>query len=206
MAEVLNVEIRDLRGKRRARRLRHGGHIPAVLYGHGEANLSLSIPAAEVSSAIRHGSRVVDLQGAVKDKAFIREVQWDVFGLNVLHLDLTRISEHERVKVQVPVELRGEAPGVREGGVVELHVHDLQVECPVSAIPEKLQININALQKGQSLTVADIKAPEGVNIVNDPETVVVHCEEPAAEEELLAPTEAAEPEVIGRKAAEEEEE
>ena len=79
MAEALNVKKRESRGKREAKRLREAGSIPAILYGHGEANESLVIVADEMSSVIRHGGRVVELKGAVNEKAFIRELQWDVY-------------------------------------------------------------------------------------------------------------------------------
>jgi large subunit ribosomal protein L25 len=204
MAEVLHVTLRDQRGKRRTRRLRESGQTPAVLYGHGEANLSLAVPSAELAAAVRHGSRLVDLKGAVNDKAFIREMQWDTYGVHVLHLDLTRVSEHERVKVQVAVELRGEAPGVKEGGVIDHVIHEVQIECPVTAIPERLQVSISGLNKGSSLSVADIHAPPGVKILTPGDLLVVQCVEPVEEEEEAPLAEAVEPEVIGRKPSEEE--
>lgn len=207
MAEVLNVKVRTETGKRPVRRLRRDGSVPAVLYGHGEKSVNLTIPATEVSSAVRHGSRLVELKGDLAEKAFIRELQWDTYGLVVRHMDLTRISEHERVRVQVAVELRGEAPGVKEGGVIEHSLHELSIECPVSAIPDKVYVNLKTLNKGDQVKVSDLTIPEGVKVLTNPDEIVVQCVEPteAAEEAPIA-TEGAEPEIIGRKAEEESEE
>src|SRR5207244_3833049 len=111
MAEVFHVKLRDVTGKRRIRRLRATGVIPAFLYGHGEACVNLALASDEVKALVRHGARVVDLEGAVSEKAFVRDLQWDTFGTEVLHLDLARVSADERVTVEVKVELKGNAPG-----------------------------------------------------------------------------------------------
>lgn len=206
MAEVLHVEKRDSHGTRNARRIRKAGRIPAILYGHGEANRSLAVPADEMRAVVRHGGRVVELQGAVAEKAFIRELQWDTFGQEMLHVDFTRISEHERVEVKVRVELRGQAAGVKEGGVVEHHVHEVEIECEALSIPEHLEVNINELKVGESVAASGLQLPPGATLISDAEAVVVQCVEArdeAADEEAAAPG-AAEPEVIGRKAEEEE--
>lgn len=207
MAEVLNVSTRQPKGKRDARRLRRDGTIPANLYGHGEQNVSLAVKADEFRAVVRHGARVVDLQGAVKEKAFIRELQWDVYGNSVLHIDLSRVSADERLEVKVPVELRGHAQGAKDGGIVEQVIHDVDIECLAIEIPEKLYLRIADLKIGDSLTASAIEFPPGVKLVSDPDELVVHCVMPAAEaegEEMAA--EGAEPEVIGRKAEEEGEE
>src|SRR5436190_9769521 len=101
MAENLKVEPRKNRGTRHSKRLRAGGKVPAVLYGHGEKTVSLTVPAEQITAAVRHGSRVVDLKGAVSDSALIRELQYDTFGLEILHVDLARVSADERVHVKV---------------------------------------------------------------------------------------------------------
>lgn len=207
MSEVLNATLRQTRGKRNARRLRRVGSVPAVLYGHGEQNVSLALVSDEVKSVVRHGARVVDLQGDVNEKAFVRELQWDTFGLEVLHIDLTRVSADERVEVKVPVELRGEAPGLRAGGVVEHLVHEVEIECPVVSIPERLSLSINELQINGELTADHIELPAGASLLSDPAAVIVQCVVPAevgAEAEVT--TEGAEPELIGRKEEESEEE
>ena len=206
MSEILTVESRKNLGKRNSRRLRNSGKVPAVLYGHGETNLSLSAPADQVRAVIRHGARVVDLTGAVSEKAFIRELQWDVYGLEVLHVDLTRVSADEKVEVELTIDLRGEAPGVRDGGVVNQLVHVVAAECLVSAIPDKLHMSINDLKLGDELTAARLDLPAGVALLVDPEMVIVQCVEPKAEEEVAAAAQGAEPEVIGRKAEDEAEE
>ena len=99
MAEVLNVQLRETRGKRNARRDRLAGQLPAVLYGHGKETLSLLLSADEFQAAMRHGARLVKLTGAVEEQAFIRQLQWDTWGTHVLHVDFTRVSEHEKVRV-----------------------------------------------------------------------------------------------------------
>lgn len=204
MTETLTVNPREAAGTRVARRLRKQGAIPVVLYGHGEQVLPLAASADQVKALVRHGARVVDLAGAVSEKAFIREVQWDAFGAEVLHIDLTRVSADERVRVEVNVELRGEAPGVKEGGVVEHVLHTVDIECLATGIPERLFVRINALGLNGSLLVKDIELPEGVKMLAPPDEMVVHCIPPAAEEEAEAPLAgAAEPELIGRKPTEE---
>ncbi len=202
MAESLKVDIRNSRGKREARRLRSAGNVPAILYGHGEANHSLTVNGDALSSAVRHGARVVDLTGAVSEKALIRALQWDIYGIEVLHVDFARVSEHERIEVKVNVELRGHAAGVKDGGVVEHLVHDVEIECEALSIPDKLELNVNDLQKGSQLLASDLQLPPGVVLISDPETVLVHCVE-ARVDEGETPAVVAEPEIIGRKAEEE---
>ena len=200
MAEVLNVSVRETRGTSRARRMRAAGAIPAVLYGHGQDTISLSVPSDEIETVVRHGSHIVNLQGAVVETALVRDVQWDAFGIDVLHVDLTRVKAGEAVELTVPIELRGDAPGVKAGGIVKHLLHEVEISCPVSVVPDKLVVNINDLELDGSIAASDLELPEGAKLMVDDETLVVQCEEAAPElEEEALPTEGAEPEVIGRK-------
>jgi len=207
MAEVLNVELRDTHGTRHTRRHRRAGRLPAVLYGHGQACLSLLVSAEQMEAAIRHGARLVKLTGAVEEQAFVRELQWDTWGKHILHVDFSRVSEHEKVEVRVKVEVRGEAPGMKAGGVVRHLIHELEIECEATSIPDRLHLSINQLNMGDKITVGQLTLPPGVVVLGDPEAVVVECIEPVVVEEA-EPAEAAEaePEVIGRKKEEEAEE
>ncbi len=205
MAEVLSVEIRQTLGKRNCRRMRAGGSIPAVLYGHGEAVVHLAVPADELESMVRHGHRVVGLTKGINEQAVIRDVQWDTWGTHILHVDFNRVSSQERIEVEVSIELRGEAPGIKEGGTVEQLLHDVTIECQVTVIPDKIEVNINHLGVDEAITVADLAIPPGAKIVNrELEEAVVHCTVPAAVAAAEEEGAEAEPEVIGRKEAEEE--
>jgi len=203
MAEQLQVEKRDAVGKHRNRRLRESGKIPAILYGHGRESVPLSVPAEQIAAAIRHGSRMVELSGAVNESAFIREVQRDTWGQRVLHVDFTRVSADERIEVELPVELRGEAPGFREGGVVEQVTHRVTIECRASAIPEKLELSVNELGMNESLTAAEIELPRGAKLLDEPQTTIVTCSPPVEVPEEVEEAAEAEPEVIGAKEQEE---
>jgi large subunit ribosomal protein L25 len=216
MAEAVKLTTKDRsgHGTRHARRLRRSGQVPAVLYGHGEETLSLSLPADDLHKAIRHGARVVDLEHAGKtEKALIRDLQWDPLGHDILHVDFFRVSEHERILVDVRLELRGTAIGTAGGaGALDQPLHNLRIECPALSVPEVIRVNIAELQLNQALHVKDLVVPPGVVVKNDPEAIVVQVRPVVVE---AAPTpaaatpaaEQAEPELIGRqKAAAEEEE
>lgn len=207
MALQLAVESRNTQGKHRNRRLRASGKVPAVLYGHGLECVPLCVANDELSAAIRHGSRLVSLTGAVNESAFIRDLQWDTWGAHIVHVDFTRISEFEIVEVRVPVETRGEAPGAREGGVVTQMIHEVEIACPAAVIPEKLHVNINHLALDQKILLANLELPQGAKLLaDDLEAVVVHCHIPVEmPEEGAAEGGPAEPEVIGAKAEEGEE-
>jgi large subunit ribosomal protein L25 len=210
MAEsvLLVTQPREAHGTHAARRLRRQGLVPAVVYGHKEKVLSVVLPKDELLKALRHGARVVDLQADGKqEKALIREVQYDHLGHEVLHVDFTRVSADERITIQVPIELRGIAPGATAGGLLDQPLHALEVECLALSVPESIRVNINELQIGGVIHIRDLKLPEGVKAMHDPEAIVVHVTAPVAEAEApVGPAaETAEPEVIGRKAAEAEE-
>jgi large subunit ribosomal protein L25 len=207
MSEVLNVKVRDARGTKNACRMRRAGHVPAILYGHGKQNVCLAVPREQLEAVVRHGARVIELKGDVNESAFLREVQWDTFGLELLHVDFSRVEAGDSVEATIPVELKGEAPGSKEGGIVEHLVHEVTIDCPVSAVPEKLLVNINALELDGSVMAADLQLPDGAKLVTRPDTVLIHCVPVApvreAEEAEVAPVEPVEPEVIGRKAEQE---
>lgn len=206
MAEVesLSVELRDVVGKRRNRRLRESGRIPAVLYGHKQESQNLQVSADQVHAAIRHGSRFVALKGAVNEKALIKECKWDTWGQEILHIDFTRVGEHEKIRMTVPLEIRGEAPGSHEGGTVKQIMHELDIECEASAVPEKIDVNINQLELNQVIHVSDLHLPQSVTAITEANSVVVNCLAAVEVEESAEGNEGdAEPEVIGRKKEEE---
>jgi large subunit ribosomal protein L25 len=206
MVDTLKVDRRTDTGKRRMKRLRRAGSIPAMLYGHGEENVALAVPSDQITAAIRHGSKLVDLTGAVSESALIRDVQWSTYGTEILHVDLARVSKTELVKVTVSIEIRGDAAGTREGGVVQHQLHQVQIECPAVSIPDHLVVNVNHLELGKVIHASDLQLPEGARLLSNPEAVVVQCVLPRVVEEAPAvPTgEGAEPELIGRKPEEEE--
>lgn len=199
--EVVHVEVRKAAGTRSSRKLRAAGRTPVVLYGHGEESVNLSISTEEIGALVRHGGHVLELQGAVSGNALVKAVQWDALGHEVLHLDLTRVSQGESVEATLPVELRGTAPGSKVGGIVELLLHELEIRCPVASLPEKIQVSVNGLELGATIHVSELTLPEGVKAVTDGHQAVVHCVAPKAEA-LETVGESSEPEVIGRKAAE----
>src|SRR5262245_47246726 len=165
MAESITLvtQPRSGRGSRLARRLRQQGLVPAVVYGHKEATISVALAAENVEWAIRHGLHVVDLQtdGQVQ-KVQIREVQWDHLGQEILHVDFARVAEDERITVTVPLDIRGTAPGVNAGGVLDQPLHSLAIECLAINVPESIRVNINELQLGAAIHVRDLVLPPGI--------------------------------------------
>jgi len=202
MSDSVEVTLRKATGTRESRRLRREGFVPAILYGHGEKCVDLVATREAIHAAIRHGSRIVELKGAVKTGALIRELQWDTFGVEPVHVDFLRVSATDRVKVKVPVDLKGECPGQRAGGIVNLLLHEIELECTADAVPEKVHAAVGKLQLGGSIKVHDLELPPGAKPLVDGDEAVVTCTVPVEKAEE-AGTAGAEPELIGRKAAEE---
>ncbi|MEX0824853.1 MAG: 50S ribosomal protein L25 [Pirellulaceae bacterium] len=204
MTDVLHVEKRETTGTAATRRMRRAGRIPAVLYGHGEKNEHLSVAQPELEALLRHHARTVKLDGAVKETALVSDMQWDPLGIEVLHLDLIRVNLTENVEVTVPIHLHGEAIGTREGGTLIENLHAIDIRCSAGSIPDEIEVVVNDLNIGDSLSAGDLTLPSGVELLTPAEEVVLHVEEliVVPEEEEMAAT--AEPEVIGREAEEEE--
>ena len=200
MAELFQTELRDLTGSANTRRLRRSGNVPAILYGHGKENVSLSLESKQVQATIARREKLVQLEGAVTETALVKAVQWDALGSNVIHLDLTRVDEDETVEVTVVIVVKGTAPGLAAGGRVNRTIRRTLITCPVMKIPSEIELNLSTLELNGSLTLADVELPEGTQLVAAPETVVATCteiiivEEPTLDE---ATDDAAEPELIG---------
>jgi large subunit ribosomal protein L25 len=205
MTDVLNVEGRDLFGKLNTRRMRRAGKLPAILYGHGQGTVSLTLCSEELERAMRHGARLFDLKGKVNESALIRDIQWDTYAHEVLHVDFVRVNRDEKLTVEVEVVLRGVAAGTKAGGVVSLLVHSVEIETTPAAIPERLHLNINPLELDGTLTAADIEdMPPGATLITESDTIIAHCILPVEKPEEEELGEGAEPEIIGRKASDEE--
>ena len=205
---------RETVGKGVARRLRAGGRVPAVFYGRGEDSIPLVLSLKDVEAVIHtaDGSNViVDLKvagDAARDrKALIREIQRDPVAGSILHLDLQHISLTERIVVQVPIVLVGTPVGVKDaGGILEYLLREVDVECLPTDIPAKLEVDVAALNIGDTVHVSDIKA-ERATIKTEADRAVATVVPPTVLEEVKPVEEAApaEPELIAKEKKEEEE-
>ncbi len=206
---TLKAEGRAASGTRVARALRTIGRVPAIMYGHGEPPESVSLVLRDVEVALAHGARTFQVElGGSSRQYLIKAVQYDHLGAKPIHLDLTRVSMDERVKVRVGIELRGVPKGVSEGGVLDQHMADLDIECLVIEIPDTIHPLVTELGLGESLLVKDLELPSGVVVLADPEERVAMVralmEEAAPEEAEVTDEKEEEPERIGRIRKEEE--
>jgi large subunit ribosomal protein L25 len=197
-ATVLKAQTRQHRGSKDSARLRKQGQIPAIVYGHKKEPVSISIDGHTFVEQLHHGHRLIDIELDKKqDKVLVKDVQYDHLGKEIIHVDLMRVDVTEKVKLEVPVELKGTAKGA-EGGMVELITNKLQIECLVTNIPERITISVKDMVLGDVICAKDIVLPDGVSLISSPEQLVVSCHEVAeikTTEEIEAEMPAA-PEVI----------
>ena len=213
---VLNVTHRTEKGKQAAKRLRRRGLIPSVLYGPGEPSLPLAVDRKQLETVLHAGGRNVIVDLIVDDganggiKTIIKEIQHHpVYGA-IIHVDFQHISLSQKVVVEVPVIAVGVARGVKDnGGILEHHLHVLDVECLPTEIPEKIEVDVMALNIGDSIHVRDLLSLEP-RIVTEQDrsifTVVPPVVAKAVEEMEVEEGTSTEPELIRRERKAEEEE
>jgi len=202
-ATKVSAQKREKSGSAHCNRLRLQGIVPANVYGHGQEPLKISVPAETARPLVMSGHKVVDLEIDGKtEKALLRDVQWDTFSKHLIHMDFLRIDATQRILVDVPIHLKGTAAGVQAGGILEQPLHALHVDCLAIEVPDEIAVRIASLEIGQSIHVRDLTdLPASLKIKNPADSVIVHCVMPQAEE--AAPAAAGEPEVVGKKPAEE---
>ncbi len=181
---------RDKLGSIESNRVRRAGRIPAVVYGHGQEPAHISVVDTDLQNLIKNRERVfeIDVDGQVEE-TILRDVQWDTFGNQILHVDLMRINASEKVTLEVQVRLRGTSPGVVSGGVLEQSLHSLELDCLAHNIPDNISVRINVLEIGDAIYIRDLDVPRGAVLHHPEDQVVVHVLAPKGEEEEPAATE-----------------
>jgi|SRR5690348_11126283 large subunit ribosomal protein L25 len=204
--QELTIKRREGTGKQLAKRLRREGVVPAILYGGAKNELVAVDPRAVLKMiAGRQGTTQLltlkfDGDGAGTRMAIIRAMQFDPVTEDLVHVDLQEVSADKPITVRVAIHPVGEAIGVKDTkGILNLVLHEITVSCLPRAIPERIDADVSNLAIGDVLTIADLRAPEGVRIVNDPGQAVATVAPPMAEE-VAAPAATAavtaEPEVL----------
>ncbi|MEI6831572.1 MAG: 50S ribosomal protein L25 [Candidatus Omnitrophota bacterium] len=212
MEEIfLEAELREGKGRAKAKDLRDSGYLPSVVYSHGKDALSIKFSKSALLKLVhqhRLESSIINIKIKDEKKAkarpcLIKEIQYDPVHEDIIHVDFNEISLTEAIKVNVPVETKGEAVGVKqEGGSLEHLLWEIEVECLPTNIPKNIEVDITSLKLGEAIHIKDIVFPSGVKPLNDPAAIVLHVAAPMKEE---APAEAIEgeakqePEVIKEK-------
>ena len=197
---LLKAEIRERTGSNAVKQVLKQGRIPAVIYGHKEEPISVSLDEHNFMEGLHHGHRLLDIDlGNKKQKTIIKDLQYDYLGKKVLHIDLMRVDVKEKITVTVPIELKGTAQGTNEGGIVEQHTNEIEVECLATNIPNNIVISVKELNVDESIHAGDIELPEGVKLVTSPDILMVTCHLVAAAKttDELEMEEPSAPEVIG---------
>jgi len=179
----LKVNLREEKGRRGSKRLRYQGWIPAVMYGDGDSvpikvdkkEFTHKVPISKAESVLFE----IQLDGE-SSPAVVREVQLDPITEEILHIDFYKVTRGKKLTISVPIVLvnREVCAGVKAGGVLEEHLREVEVECIPSKIPSSIDVDISDLGIGDAIHVRDIQPPEGVEILQDPDDVIVLIEEP----------------------------
>jgi len=193
----LEVRSRDAEGSRAARRLRRTGRVPGVLYGGGGDSVGFDVDARELRLALARSGAVLDLSidGAKATPVVLKEAQRDPVRGETVHVDMLRVRLDQAIHAVVPLELTGvdDAPGVKEGGILEQIVRELNVEALPTAIPEAIVHEVGEMQIGDTIGLEEIVMPDGVALLDEVEEATVATLSPpklqAEAEELEAETE-----------------
>ena len=217
---ILNVETREEKGKTQVKKIRKQGMVPAVCYKDGKEAFSLKIVTKDLYTILhtRAGENVLitlnvaNAKKAAEKTVMIKEIQREPMNGDIIHVDFSEISLTKKIEVKVPVEITGEAKEiVREGGIIEHIVWEVEVECLPTNIPDKIVVDISGMKIGDAVHLKDLKVGEDICPLGEPDMVVLVGKPPAKEEVVEAVPGAEgleEPEVIakGKKPEEGEEE
>ncbi|MDR1586794.1 MAG: 50S ribosomal protein L25 [Treponema sp.] len=188
---VLSARNRQGRGSAEARRMRRGGRIPAVLYGRTGKAISIDLDAQEFVNRVKNISEStivkVDVEGKPYD-AFVKDTQRNIINGSIVHIDFYEVESGTALRARVSIHLKGNPVGVREGGVLESPLHEIEVECLPKDLPERIEVDISELKANQSFHVRDIPLAEGVRLISNPDQVVALVK--FAKAEAAAPAEA----------------
>jgi large subunit ribosomal protein L25 len=221
----LKAQIRDEIGKGSVKKLRRQKFIPAVIYKgknsqnikiaeqdffdiiHTKAGENVIVNLHVAADTAHHKERSSAKTSRRARTAIIKEIQYHPIRGNVLHIDFNEISLTEVLTVKVPIAVKGEAEGIKEGGVLEHILWEIEIECLPTQIPENIPVDVTPLKIGDSILVKDLQLPEGIRVLSDPETTIITLAAPHVEEvtEVKPEEEMAEPEVIMEKKPKEEE-
>ena len=184
--EKLNVNIREGKGTSSARRIRLKDQIPAILYHSGLDAISLSVDKKELYKALKTGQVIFEV--IVKDKnqfVLVKDVQYHPVNDNIMHIDFQKVKEDEKISLEVPLRVIGEAEGVQAGGILVQIVNTITVKCKPTTIPEALIIDVTDLELNSSLSVKDIQLAADVEILTAEDLAVVSVQEAKQEEEIV---------------------
>jgi len=210
---VVAAQGRTVTGKNVNRRLRSQGLIPGVVYGTAKGSIAVAVSPKEITTILRSATGEntlfdLDLDGK-RRKVILKEFQLEPLKGQILHADFYEVALDKTLEVKVHVELHGTPVGVKvQGGIVDFVTRELEIECLPTDIPEKIAVDVTALELGKHLRVSDLTPPAKVRILTEPDVVIVHVVAPRAEEAPAvaeaAPegAVAAEPEVIKKGKAE----
>jgi large subunit ribosomal protein L25 len=218
MAEQKDIKVvaksREGRGKNDARRARAAGMVPVTVYGGEGGSVSALAPLRELAAILRSESGrntifTLDIEGVGTSEVMFKERQIDPVRGRLIHADLNRLVKGQKIEVTVPLHLTGEPVGVREEqGILEQIIREIEIRCEPREIPDVVNVDVSNLGVHDVLHISDIKVAEGIEILNDADTVIatvgVVTEEPVAAPAVEAEG-AAEPEVIGKGKKEDEE-
>lgn len=186
MSVSLKVKKREAQSKGKLNQLRQGGMVPGVVYGQ---NIKQSSPIAvderELQALLKSNPNAVleiEVPSSGKQPVMITDIQRDSLSRKLLHFDLHQIDMNSEVTTSVRIEIIGEAAGVKEGGVMQVVLHELEVTCLPNSIPESVSLDVSELQIGESLAASELKLPKGVTTSVDSEMVIVSILAPQKEE------------------------
>lgn len=212
----IEVQPRETSGTQASKRLRREGKIPAVVYGGDRPTTPIIIDRRSLIDLIRkagseHAVFLLKLAGSGKERhCMVHEIEVNPMTREIIHVDFLRVDMKEKVRVEVPIELMGVPSGVKnEGGILDFVHREVEVECLPGDIPRHLDLDVSALLIGQHVEASSIVLPDGVTMLTDPTRTIAAvaapriAEEAEEEEGLLIEAEREEPEVVGRRKAEE---
>jgi large subunit ribosomal protein L25 len=195
----LNASLREKKGKEANKKLKAKGSVPAILYGREKDNISLTVNAKELAKIISVGENAIismTMTDNMQETVILKDWQLHPYNGTILHADFYRISLEESIEAKVPLGVAGVAPGQKTGGVLDILLREIEVRALPLQIPDKFGIDVSRLEIGDIIHVKDIQMGEEIEILNDPEQVVVTLTVPVVEEVSAGPIE---PEIVKKK-------
>ncbi len=203
---MLVAEKRERTGSRYSRRLRDAGSLPAVVYGHKEAPVSIAVNMHETMQHLKKGEKLVELElDGAKQHVILKDLGYDYLGSNIIHADFARVSLDERVNTKAHLTFIGDAVGLKTSGAIMMHpTTELELNVLITNLPDHIDVDVSGMEVGDVIHASDVKLPlDSMQLLTDPDTIVAQIVLKAVQaddtESGEVSADGAAPEVIGEK-------